>query len=70
MLKIDMFWDHYALVLKMLMIDWRLKPFRSLNAYTVIGFNNIVKRMWDKYTRKKNGMITLKEKIKKIEMLP
>jgi len=52
------------------MIDWRLKPFRSLNAYTVIGFNNIVKRMWDKYTRKKNGMITLKEKIKKIEMLP
>jgi len=61
--------DHGALVLKVSLMDWRPKPFRSLDVWQKDNrFLDFVRSKWQTYEVFGGGMVVLKEKLKKLKI--
>jgi len=57
--------DHYALVVKSLVIDWGPKPFTTIDAWMMEpAFKNFVKEKWRCYKVQGNSLSIFKDKLK------
>jgi len=60
--------DHCVLVLRVSSVDWGSKPFRSLDVWQRDGrFLAFVRSKWQNYEVYDEGLLVLKEKLKKVK---
>jgi len=61
-------WDHCALILKEMNIDWGPKLFRCLDVWQKdVRFKELVRNKWERYDIRGNSLYVLKEKLKRLK---